>query len=234
MQIFLFPYFGGAPSEYNEVLMQLDEFECLAFSNAGLGCDGESYSLRTAIADMANLISSHVEDEFILVGHSMTGKMALGVAASRPVGLKGLVLLAPSPPTPEQIPDLVRERMLTAHGTREAAIETLRCNWHREMVGDCLENAILADLETMDHDWRHWLETGSREDISELLAHVEVPTLVITGDKDAGMTPNMLNREVVSKIPGARLEVIPDAGHFLPIEAPDEVAELILGFARSL
>jgi pimeloyl-ACP methyl ester carboxylesterase len=236
VQIFFFPYFGGGPSEYNEVLMQLDEFECVAFSNAGLGCEGDSYSVRAAINDMGRLIASHLneDDEYLLVGHSMTGKMALGVAASQPSRLKGLVLLAPSPPTPETIPDMVRERMLTAHGTREAAIETLRSNWHREMTGDYLEHAILADLETQDHDWKHWLQTGSREDISELLAHVQVPTLVVTGDKDAGMTPEMLNREIVSKVPGARLEVVPDAGHFLPIEAPDEVAELIREFTRTL
>jgi pimeloyl-ACP methyl ester carboxylesterase len=236
MQIFFFPYFGGGPSEYNAVLMQLDTFDCVAFSNAGLGQRGETYSVRAAIEDVGTLIESHVEEgeAYVLVGHSMTGKIALGVAAGQPMGLRGLVLLAPSPPTPEAIPDAVRERMLTSHGTREAALTTLRANWHREMTGEDLENAIAADLETSATDWKNWLETGSREDISELMPQVQVPTLVLTGEFDGGMTPDLLNREIVSKLPGARLEIIPGAGHFLPIEAPNEVAALIDDFVRGL
>ncbi|RYG66346.1 alpha/beta hydrolase, partial [bacterium] len=106
MQLFFFPYFGGGPSEYYDVLTQLDEFDCVAFSNAGLGQKDGQYSVSQAIDDMAKLISSHLDEdgEFVLVGHSMTGKIALGVAAQQPAGLKGLVLLAPSPPTPEAIP----------------------------------------------------------------------------------------------------------------------------------
>jgi pimeloyl-ACP methyl ester carboxylesterase len=236
MQIFFFPYFGGGPSEYNGVLTRLDEFDCVAFSNAGLGQRGDIYSVRAAIEDMGTLIESHVEEgeEYVLVGHSMTGKIALGVAAGQPTGLKGLVLLAPSPPTPEAIPDAVRERMLTSHGTREAALTTLRANWHREITGEDLENAVAADLETSATDWKNWLETGSYEDISDVMPQVQVPTLVLTGEFDGGMTPDLLNREIVSKVAGAQLEVIPDAGHFLPIEAPEDVADSIRKFVHGL
>jgi pimeloyl-ACP methyl ester carboxylesterase len=164
----------------------------------------------------------------------MTGKMALGVAAKRPAGLKGLVLLAPSPPTPEQIPDAVRARMLNDHGTREAAIITLRSNWKIELTGETLENAIEADLETSATDWKNWLELGAHEDISEVLPQVQVPVLVLTGEFDGGMTPELLNRGIVSQIAGAKLEVVPGAGHFLPMETPDEVATAIEGFVKGL
>ena len=164
----------------------------------------------------------------------MGGKIALGVAAAKPVNLKGLVLLAPSPPSPEPIPDAVRARMLATHGTREAALQTLSGAWRREITGENLENAIAANLAMSAIDWKNWLELGSREDVSELLALIQIPVLVLTGDADAGMTPELMRQEIVSKIHGARLEIIPDAGHFLPLEVPEAVAGHLAEFVKGL
>ena len=59
------------------------------------------------------------------------------------------------------------------------------------------------------------------------------PLLAILGmvDEDMGMgaTPESLASHLP---PGARVETLPDAGHFLHIERPREVADLVLGFLR--
>jgi 3-oxoadipate enol-lactonase len=41
---------------------------------------------------------------YVLVGHSMGGKIAQLMASRRPTGLAGLVLVAPSPPSPMALP----------------------------------------------------------------------------------------------------------------------------------
>jgi 3-oxoadipate enol-lactonase len=54
-------------------------------------------------------------------------------------------------------------------------------------------------------------------DLRELIRGIRVPTLVIVGDKDPATPPKMAE-EIQSRIPGARLEVVPDAAHLVNIE----------------
>ena len=53
-----------------------------------------------------------------------------------------------------------------------------------------------------------------------------VPTRVLVGTRDT-LTPPRLGRRLAGGIPGADLEVIPGAGHMLPLERPDEIVAAI-------
>jgi pimeloyl-ACP methyl ester carboxylesterase len=57
---------------------------------------------------------------------------------------------------------------------------------------------------------------------------IQVPTLVVWGRSDAVYPPALAQR-VAHEIRGAGLELV-DTGHFVPLERPDLVAELIAGF----
>lgn len=70
------------------------------------------------------------------------------------------------------------------------------------------------------------LERDSYEDV---LRSVRVPLLFVAGEYDS-LSPPDLAREVASQVPGAHVEVIPQAGHMTPLEAPDRVAELLGAF----
>ncbi len=59
---------------------------------------------------------------------------------------------------------------------------------------------------------------------------VEVPTLVIWGEKDAALLPT-LTRGLDQWIPDLRVEIIPGAGHWVPYEKPEPVNALIREFA---
>jgi pimeloyl-ACP methyl ester carboxylesterase len=56
---------------------------------------------------------------------------------------------------------------------------------------------------------------------------VAVPTTVVVGTRDL-LTPPRLGRALAAAIPGARLVEVPGAGHMLPFEEPDRLAEIIL------
>ena len=58
---------------------------------------------------------------------------------------------------------------------------------------------------------------------------IEMPTLVIWGALDKAL-PLALAEGIVKDIPHARLETIPDAGHFVPEERPERVAALLKEF----
>lgn len=58
-----------------------------------------------------------------------------------------------------------------------------------------------------------------------------VPTTVMVGTRDT-LTPPRLARQLVAGIPGATLEVIPRAGHMLPLERPEEIVTAIEASTR--
>jgi 3-oxoadipate enol-lactonase len=60
-----------------------------------------------------------------------------------------------------------------------------------------------------------------------------LPTLVLVGEAD-GLTPPDQARAMAQLIPGARLTVIPGAGHLPPVEQPAATTDAIREFAESL
>ena len=74
---------------------------------------------------------------------------------------------------------------------------------------------------------RAGLLTGLRDyDFTETLRGITAPTTVICGDVDQ-VTPLAESERMAEAIEGARLEVVPGAGHAVFWEAADLVAELI-------
>lgn len=62
-----------------------------------------------------------------------------------------------------------------------------------------------------------------------LLETIKIPTLVIAGDADL-YAPPALMRRVAERIRGAQFVSIPEAGHSVWWEAPDEFNRTVLGF----
>ena len=59
------------------------------------------------------------------------------------------------------------------------------------------------------------------------LAAIAAPTLILTGAHDAVVPP--ANAELLAqRIPQSRVQVLPDAGHFFPLETPEAAAQAIL------
>ncbi|MGH8993144.1 MAG: alpha/beta fold hydrolase [Acidimicrobiia bacterium] len=61
------------------------------------------------------------------------------------------------------------------------------------------------------------------------LRRVAAPTLVVAGGRD-GLLPRAHPEAYAAGIPGARLEVLEDAGHMLPLERPEPFAGLVREF----
>ena len=66
-------------------------------------------------------------------------------------------------------------------------------------------------------------------DVTKKLDEIQVPVLVITGEKDTIVPPEM-QFELKSRIPNASHEVIQDAGHAVIIDKPDEINRIMQKF----
>jgi pimeloyl-ACP methyl ester carboxylesterase len=67
-------------------------------------------------------------------------------------------------------------------------------------------------------------------DLREGLADVDVPVVVISGTRD-GLVAHKNSRRLAEAIKGATFEAIPDAGHMLPLETPEALADHLEGLA---
>ena len=63
------------------------------------------------------------------------------------------------------------------------------------------------------------------------LASVQVPTLVLWGERDEWIPP-IVGRALAAELPRVAYLAVPNAGHALPEEAPHEVNRLLVGFLK--
>ena len=196
------------------------------------GEDGTRYAVDTMAGDVRELFNRWQVGPCVVVGHSMGAKVALALAAQNLADLRGLVLLAPSPPSPEPMEPAERARLLAGHGDADAAREIL-AKITASPLPPASHALALADLGRASASaWRAWLEHGSREDRAAEVARVTVPLTVAVGERDENITVALVEREIIARSRHARtpVAVVPGAAHLLPLEAPDAVAVLLRGF----
>ena len=232
-------YWGGSSRTWDDVIAALPvEYRTIAPDLRGWG-DSDAPSVGYALADFADdaqhLIAALKLDRFVLVGHSMGGKIAQLLASRRPRGLVGLVLVAPSPPVPLALPAEVRAAMQGAYLTRESvgmAIDQMLTAKplspkHREQViEDSLRGAPQAKLA--------WPQSTSLEDIAPDVAAIDIPTMVIAGELDRIDGTAILEAELLTRVPHAVMRVLPGTGHLSPLESPVEVAAIIREFVDGI
>ena len=187
--------------------------------------DGEGdYTLDLFAGDVLALADGLGWDRFSLVGHSMGGMVAQVLALGVPHRLEALVLMdtghgpvAIDPVLAEGAARLVRSAGIGAladvlAGTADNPLETpaaaklrldrpdLVAEWDRRLRGTSGAMYAAMALALLDQD-----------DRLARLHHLRVPTLVLVGAQDAPFLAD--SRRLAQAIPGARLEVVPDAGH---------------------
>jgi pimeloyl-ACP methyl ester carboxylesterase len=232
-------YWAGSGREWHAVAADLGaECQCLAPDLGGFGDappPAAGYSVDAYASEVEALITRQQLTDYVLVGHSMGGKIALAVAARQPAGLRGLALLSPSPPTPEPMTEAERQASLQAYGDPEAAAATFEHITAR-MLPDELRQQVIADNLRASHPaWEAWLLQGSREDLCSRMPRVQVPICLLAGTADAVLPPQVHRRELLPCLPTApTLHLIEGAGHLLPLEAPGEVGQLLRQFMAEL
>ena len=228
-------YFGGSGRAWGQVSALLaDRWRCVMPDLRGFGSSDaimDSYSVNDAADEVLALVRALAIERFGLVGHSMGGKIALVVAARKPPGLSRLVLLAPSPPTPEPIAASERACLLACQTSRAAARRATRKSCGQPLLAALVRQVIDDRLRTSPAAWRWWLASGSCESVQNRIAQISVPVQVLSGALDTNIPTAVIKREVMARIPLARMRLLPGCGHLLPLEAPRMVAQAIRDMA---
>ena len=220
-----------------------ESFSVYVFDLLGFGASdkrvGQDVSLAGHGARLAALLEFWKLDRPAVIAHDIGGATALrahllhdrGVAA---LALVDVVALAPwgSPfyrlvrahdSVFEQLPAAIHEGVLRAY------VSTAQ---PRPLDRD-LDDAVIAPWLGPDGQsafYRQIAQGDQRhtDEIEPLYAQITAPTLVIWGEADPWI-PAARGAELAQRIPGARLEILPNAGHLVQEDQPDELARLLRG-----
>jgi pimeloyl-ACP methyl ester carboxylesterase len=163
------------------------------------------------------------------------GGMTAAVVASRGRGLLGgLVLVDPTFLEPERqrevyATDVAEQHRRAVAGGKAGLVADLRARHpHRsgEMVELIAEARLATRLETFE------ILRPPNPDYRELVRAIEVPTLLVIGDKS--VVTEAMARELEGLNARIRTEKIEGAGHGVPFDQPERVGELIASFLRDL
>lgn len=191
----------------------------------------------------------------VLIGHSMGTQVCLENFRRYPRNVVGLVLLSGSygkiTHTFRGLPvlEMVLPRIIDFVGKRENVVRALwsrlppelafkmglragefdASRIKREDMLPYLRNMTQVDMPM----FLRMLAAAGRHTAEDILHEIDVPTLVIGGEKDT-FTPGWLSEKMAGAIPGAKLVMCQGASHVAPIEQPELVNGAIVEFLQSL
>ncbi len=178
----------------------------------------------------------------VLVGHSFGGCLALHYARRRPEAVERLVLIAPDGLEGEQgrFALLRRSRLLvgllSALNNRWAVEWMMRRNiYHdrRRITPDQVDSVAVTALtpEGRRAQASMALNLIGRHPVDSFLPALDLPVLLIWGEKDRLLPPRWAGR-FLELLAGARLCRIPQSGHLPQLEDPERTADAIRRFLR--
>jgi pimeloyl-ACP methyl ester carboxylesterase len=164
--------------------------------------------------------------DVVLVGLGFGGFVAAEMATMNPSLVRPLVLVGPVglKPRDGEIADQILRGCVRfgAAGFRDPA--SFRALFDVDNVPDDLYR--LWDFSNEMTARVCWKPAMFSLELPHLLGGVGVPTLVVFGEQDR-LVPLDVGHHYVELLPDARLEVVPDAGHWVDLEQPDVLCRLI-------
>ena len=164
---------------------------------------------------------------FFLVGHSMGGAIALSIAANSPTRVAGLGLIGIG--TPLEVPTDILENLSNPAMVPSALNEIKALSFSPDPNPRLVHLFNKRLAETRTSVLRGDFLACARFNLANTFAFIKTPVLVIAGAQDQ-MVPLRYVQLLTKKIENAELVVIPDAGHMLMLEKPDEVAASLKTF----
>ena len=223
-----------------------EKYEVIAPDLLGCGDSSKPADTDYSIAIQAGIMSRLMEKlfpgkNFHLVGHDIGGGVAQIMAVKYPAQLRDLALVNPvgydywpvQPITTMRLPVI---RRLTSSVMNSGMLKMVirRALFHKERLTPELMAKFWQPMETMEgkQGFIQLIKSINNRlltDITADLKKIEMPVLVIRGDADAYLSSEITAR-LAADIPGARLVHISHGGHFVQIDEPERITELLLEF----
>ena len=186
-----------------------------------------------SIEAMAEAVLADAPERFCLAGFSMGGRIALEMLRRQPERIERLALIGASVHPVADGEAARRQPMIELASTQ--GMTAVAKNWiprlvHPSRLDDTEFMSRLMDM-TCRFTPQDYAEENhallNRPDPRPLLETIAIPTLVLAGRQDPLSTPER-NTDIAGRIPGAKLVLLDDCGHFPTLEAPDPSTAALL------
>jgi len=247
---------GGQMGNFTYALLErlTDEFRVILMDRPGSGYSTRAPGATGRLTEQAAMVAEFIRklglEQPLLVGHSLGGAIALGVALDHPEVVKGLALVAPVTHLPKHVPAPFRALDIKSNFLRWLVAWTVATPIGIRRGKAILDAIFSPDPAPADFPIRGGGILGLRPrsfhntssdmravnlDLAKLVVRyssLRVPVRILYGTDDRVLDYRMHGEPMKAKSSLVSLDLVP-GGHMLPITAPDLTAEFIKAAARS-
>jgi pimeloyl-ACP methyl ester carboxylesterase len=225
--------------------------QVIAVDPRGIGRSTKSpppYTVEGWADDFARLIDTLDFGPIHVLGSSLGGSMALALAQRHPERVKSLIVVGGFSELDRatELNFRLRLRLIGKLGMSDEVADymglwTLTRQFINSDAGYAVMRANQANIRTNSAEFYsafveallRWgrLQPGQEQEpkFTTLLGTIKARTLVITSDNDQ-LIPKELSELIAARVPGAKLVVMPGAGHIPFMEQPEGVVRIVLDF----
>lgn len=206
-----------------------DEFTVVAWDAPGCGGSADppgSYRLGDYADALAGFIAALDLDRPHVLGHSFGGALVLELYRRYPTVPATLILVGASAGWAGSLPRAeVEQRLAFALEVADrlpAGFEptSMRGLFSKAMSPETVDELVAIMSEVRPVATRAMAHALAEADLRDVLATIDVPTLLVYGDADE-RSPLSVAEDLRDGIPGSRLVVMPGFGHECYLEAPE-------------
>jgi pimeloyl-ACP methyl ester carboxylesterase len=241
--------FGGSARIWRSLIPLFPGFRSIAIDTRGHGRSAKSVDrpgeagvgMRRLADDVYRLTEALGVSRFAVIGHSLGGGMALRLAVDHPESLRGIVSVSGFPAGGSPRVDTA-DQVLDAYlrGFRDPDVQRAAVSGGftpGAKVDDLIDELVEDGLRVHEDFYLSWLRDGlAYSNFEEDLEAVRCPSTFLTGLRDAN-SPASGQLASAQKVPGARIVLLNEEGHYWPWENPDrfiaEVNFALAGFPRA-
>lgn len=204
------------------------DFDVVSLDLPGFG-NTEPPRTPWGLDDYAAFVAAFIRksnlEPYAIVGHSNGGAIAIRGLAEGLLKPEKLVLLASAGVRGEYKGRTKALRLLTKTGK---ALATPLPGSVKKQLRSKVYETVGSDMLVAEHLQETFKRVVS-DDVRKDAAKITIPTLLVYGDRDEA-TPVRYGYEFSAAIPGSRLEIVKGAGHFVHLERPEKVQQLVREF----
>jgi pimeloyl-ACP methyl ester carboxylesterase/quercetin dioxygenase-like cupin family protein len=219
-------------------------YQLVVFDLRGAGATRElrreELSLGRWADDLGALLGALGISRPVLLGHSLGASVALKYALERPDDVRALVLIGADPNLSNLAPRvLAAVKRIEDNGIEAWVEEYWSQNPPFSAASLARDPSMLEEYRTLvlENDAADYVRQcraiASAENLADRLAQVSQPALVLVGGSDDRTLPEH-GRRLASELDDARVIELPDVGHTLPLEAPEELATAVRTFLEEI
>lgn len=220
-------------------------FQVITFDNRGVGQSDRPagpYTAHMLAADTVGLLDALGIGQVAILGHSMGGFIAQAIALEFPHKVDRLILCSTNFGGPRHVPVTAEAMKVLTDVSgdpltrfRNGLFISTAPGWaekHPQAIQEWIEWRAANPIEPAPYQAQLAIGLGLLQEAAAFENHlhrIKVPTLILFGEYDKVVPPANASL-LAEKIADSKVVILPNAGHFFPIEVPEAASQAVIEF----